>query len=82
MPPTQFSMLVEAKGEKGDIGSQVRTFGQPELFSETGCVQMLQEKKIYISTGVLQNQGEQAVHRLCLISVPAVVCGKFTLVKQ
>lgn len=45
MPPTQFSMLVEAKGEKGDVGLQVRTFGQPELFSETGCVQMLQEKK-------------------------------------
>uniref|UniRef100_A0A3Q4GJJ8 Fibrillar collagen NC1 domain-containing protein n=1 Tax=Neolamprologus brichardi TaxID=32507 RepID=A0A3Q4GJJ8_NEOBR len=37
VPPTQFSMLVEAKGEKGDIGSQVRTFGQPEPFSETGC---------------------------------------------
>lgn len=38
VPPTQFSMLVEAKGEKGNVGPQVRTFGQPELFSETGCV--------------------------------------------
>uniref|UniRef100_A0A3P9AZS5 Fibrillar collagen NC1 domain-containing protein n=1 Tax=Maylandia zebra TaxID=106582 RepID=A0A3P9AZS5_9CICH len=35
VPPTQFSMLVEAKGEKGNVGPQVRTFGQPELFSET-----------------------------------------------
>lgn len=53
VPPTQFSMLVETKGEKGDIGPQVTTFGQPELFSESVCVQMLQEKKVYIITGVL-----------------------------